>query len=108
MKQRARAGAEVTRRRFVLATGIGAASVAAPQVSRAQGASWRIQSAWPPRDIFHEFALDYARRVESMTGGRLKLDVAAGGSVVPPFQAADAVHGGIIDGAHGSAALLHN
>ena len=108
MTKRAPAGAPMTRRRFVLATGVGAAAVAAPQVSRAQGARWRIQSAWPPRDIFHEFALDYARRVESMTGSRLRLDVVAGGSVVPPFQAADAVHGGIIDGAHGSAALWHN
>ena len=43
-----------------------------------------------------------------MTGGRLKLDVLAAGSVVPPFQIADAVHGGILDGGHGVAALRYN
>jgi TRAP-type mannitol/chloroaromatic compound transport system substrate-binding protein len=105
------------RRRFLLAAGTaGAGLLAMPQISRAQGATqgttqgtiWRVQSAWPPRDIFHEFAVDYARRVEAMSGGRLRIDMVAGGSVVPPFQAADAVHAGILDGAHGSAALWYH
>jgi TRAP-type mannitol/chloroaromatic compound transport system substrate-binding protein len=100
--------ARAARRRFLIAGAAGAASLALPAVSRAQAVQWRIQSAWPPRDIFHEFAVEYARSVEAMTGGRFRLDVVAGGSVVPPFQAADAVHGGIIDGAHGSAALWYN
>ena len=72
-----------------------------PQVSRAQTAVWRFQSAWPSRDIFHEFAVDYAKTVEEMTGGRLKFDVVAAGSVVPAFQMQDAVHAGILDGGHG-------
>ena len=62
-----------------------------PQVSRAQTAIWRFQSAWASRDIFHEFAVDYAKKVEEMTGGRLKFDVLAAGSVVPAFQMQDAV-----------------
>jgi TRAP-type mannitol/chloroaromatic compound transport system substrate-binding protein len=86
------------RRRFLFAAG---AVVAMPQVSRAQTAVWRLQSAWSSRDILHEFAVDYGRRVEEMTGGRLKLDVVAGGSVVPPIQIQDAVHAGILDGGHG-------
>jgi TRAP-type mannitol/chloroaromatic compound transport system substrate-binding protein len=98
-----------TRRRFLQAGGMAGASVlAVPQISRAQTSAWRIQSAWPPRDIFHEFAVDFARRAEAMAGGRLRIDMVAGGSVVPPFQAAAAVHNGILDGAHGSAALWYN
>jgi TRAP-type mannitol/chloroaromatic compound transport system substrate-binding protein len=98
-----------TRRRFLVAAGsAGASVVAMPRVSRAQSTTWRIQSAWPPRDIFHEFAVDFARRVDAMAGGRLRIDMAAGGSVVPPFQAANAVHTGVLDGAHGSAALWYN
>ena len=92
----------------MLASGIGAVAVAAPQVSRAQTVNWRIQSAWSPRDLFHEFALDYAKKVDAMTGGRLKLDVLSAGSVVLAFQISDAVHGGILDGAHGVAALRYN
>jgi TRAP-type mannitol/chloroaromatic compound transport system substrate-binding protein len=102
------AGPVVGRRRFLLASGIGAVAVAAPQVSRAQTVNWRIQSAWPPRDLFHEFALDYASKIDALTGGRLKFDVLSAGSVVPAFQISDAVHGGILDGAHGDAALRYN
>ena len=93
--------AVATRRRFLSAAGATAATLAAPQVSRAQTLNWRIQSAWPARDIFHEFANDYAKNVGAMTGERLKLDVLAAGSVVPAFQMQDAVHAGILDGCHG-------
>jgi TRAP-type mannitol/chloroaromatic compound transport system substrate-binding protein len=101
MANRITGAARMGRRRVLLGAGAGAAVVAMPQVSRAQTAVWRFQSAWASRDIFHEFALDYAKKVEEMTGGRLKFDVLAGGSVVPAFQMQDAVHAGILDGAHG-------
>lgn len=96
-----------SRRSFLFAA-TGAATVAMPQVSHAQTVHWRIQSAWGARELFHEFALDYAKKVEAMTGKRLKLDVLAGGSVVPPFQLSEAVHGGILDGGHGVAEFRYN
>ena len=74
-----------------------------PQVSRAQTAVWRFQSAWSSKDVFYEFALDHAKKIAEMTGGRLRLDVLAGGAVVPTFQMQDAVHAGILDGGHGVA-----
>ena len=47
-----------------------AAAVAAPAVVKAQGPiSMRWQSIWPSKDIFHEFALDHARKVNDMSGG---------------------------------------
>jgi len=93
-----------SRRRFLQVAGLGAAAtVAAPQVSRAQTATWKFQSTWPNRDIFHEFCNDFAKRVNDMSGGRLKLDVLASGAVVPAFQLQDAVHAGILDGGHGVA-----
>jgi TRAP-type mannitol/chloroaromatic compound transport system substrate-binding protein len=106
MASDARKPAVAGRRRFLLAAG--AATVAAPRIAAAQTLHWRVQSAWPPRDIFHEFAIDYARKVDALSGGRLKLDMHASGSVVPPIQMADAVHAGILDGAHGTAALRHS
>jgi TRAP-type mannitol/chloroaromatic compound transport system substrate-binding protein len=102
---------KIGRRRFLLAglsTSLGgAATVAMPQVSRAQTVSWRIQSAWLAKDVFHEFAVDYAKRVTEMASGRLRIDVAAAGSVVPPLQMADATHAGILDGCHGTASLWY-
>jgi TRAP-type mannitol/chloroaromatic compound transport system substrate-binding protein len=91
-----------TRRRFVLAAGAGAAAVAAPSVVSAQGPiSMRWQSTWPSKDIFHEFALDYAKKVNDMTGGDLKIEVLPAGAVVPAFQLLDAVSKGTLDGGHG-------
>jgi TRAP-type mannitol/chloroaromatic compound transport system substrate-binding protein len=97
-----------TRRKFLLAAGAtGAATIAMPQVSRAQTVTWKYQSTWPTKDIFHEFAADYAKRVNDMTGGRFRLDVLAAGAVVPAFQMADAVHSGVLDGGHGVCAYWY-
>src|SRR3954468_11370101 len=99
------------RRAFIKTAAPGAvpaeAPVAAPNVSRAQTITWRFQSTWPQKDIFHEFAQDYAKRVNEMAGGRLKLDVLAAGAVVGAFQMQDAVHAGSLDGGHGVAAYWY-
>jgi TRAP-type mannitol/chloroaromatic compound transport system substrate-binding protein len=92
-----------SRRRFLLAAGAtGAATVAAPAVVSAQGPiSMRWQSTWPSKDIFHEYALDFAKKVNDMTGGDLKIEVLPAGAVVPAFQLLDAVSKGLLDGGHG-------
>ena len=61
----------------------------------------RWQSTWPQKDIFHEFALDYAKKVNEMTGGDLKIEVLPSGAVVPAFGLLDAVSKGTLDGGHG-------
>jgi TRAP-type mannitol/chloroaromatic compound transport system substrate-binding protein len=99
---------KASRRRFLQVAGLGAAAtVAAPQVSRAQTTTWKYQSTWPTKDIFHEMAVDYAKKVNDMTGGRLKLEVLAAGAVVPAFQMQDAVHAGILDAGHGVCAYWY-
>ncbi|MBD0327709.1 MAG: C4-dicarboxylate ABC transporter, partial [Pyrinomonadaceae bacterium] len=67
-------------------------TLAMPSVSRAQTAVWRFQSSWPQKDIFHEMAQDYVRRVNTMAGNRLKLELLPAGAVVGAFQIQDAVH----------------
>jgi TRAP-type mannitol/chloroaromatic compound transport system substrate-binding protein len=106
--QRSTISNSTSRRRFLLAAGAtGAATVAMPQVSRAQTMTWKYQSTWPTKDIFHEMAVDYAKKVNDMTGGRLKLEVLAAGAVVPAFQMQDAVHSGILDAGHGVCAYWY-
>ena len=79
-----------------------AGTVAAPTIVSAQGpVSMRWQSTWPSKDIFHEYALDYAKKVNDMTGGDLKIEVLPAGAVVPAFQLLDAVSKGVLDGGHG-------
>jgi TRAP-type mannitol/chloroaromatic compound transport system substrate-binding protein len=83
-----------------VAAGAAAATLAFPQVSRAQTAVLKMQGSWGAKDVFNEFAEDYVKRVNEMAGGRLKIDYLVGGAVVHPFQVQDAVHGGQLDGAH--------
>ena len=92
-----------TRRHFLKMAAAGsAATVAVPSIVNAQGPiSMRFQSTWPAKDIFHEYALDYAKKVNDMTGGDLKIEVLPAGAVVPAFGLLDAVSKGTLDGGHG-------
>ncbi|MGY4575611.1 twin-arginine translocation signal domain-containing protein [Bradyrhizobium pachyrhizi] len=96
-------GSTPNRRGFLKVAAAGAAAtVAAPSVVSAQGPiSMRWQSTWPSKDIFHEYALDYAKKVNDMTGGELKIEVLPAGAVVPAFGLLDAVSKGVLDGGHG-------
>jgi TRAP-type mannitol/chloroaromatic compound transport system substrate-binding protein len=96
---------KVSRRNILkgaLAAG-GAAVVGFPMIARGQTGpiTMRWQSTWPQKDIFHEFALDFAKRINDMTGGDLKIEVLPAGAVVPAFQLLDAVSKGTLDGGHG-------
>ena len=92
-----------TRRKFLGGAAMAtAAAVTAPSVVKAQGPiSMRWQSTWPSKDIFHEYALDFGKRINDMTGGDLKIEVLPAGAVVPAFQLLDAVSKGVLDGGHG-------
>jgi TRAP-type mannitol/chloroaromatic compound transport system substrate-binding protein len=94
--------AVATRRKFLAGASVATAAVAAPSVVKAQGPiSMRWQSTWPSKDIFHEYALDYAKKVNDMTGGDLKIEVLPAGAVVPAFGLLEAVSKGTLDGGHG-------
>jgi TRAP-type mannitol/chloroaromatic compound transport system substrate-binding protein len=92
-----------TRRKFLGGAAVaGVATIAGPAIVKAQGPiSMRWQSTWPSKDIFHEYALDYAKKVNDMTGGDLKIEVLPAGAVVPAFGLLDAVSKGTLDGGHG-------
>jgi TRAP-type mannitol/chloroaromatic compound transport system substrate-binding protein len=94
-----------SRRRFLTGAGAAAAGAAAlgfPSVLKAQGPiNMRWQSTWAQKDIIHEYALDFAKRVNDMTGGDLKIEVLPAGAVVPAFGLLDAVSKGTLDGGHG-------
>ena len=100
------APATASRRKFFVA----AAAAAAPVVGvRAQSAAvsvkpspivFKMQGAWGAKDIFNEMAEDYVKRVNEMSGGRLKIEYLTAGSVVKPFEVTDAVSKGVLDAGH--------
>src|SRR6476660_535297 len=89
------------RRTLLKGAAVAAGALAAPMISKAQTTSLRFQSTWPAKDIFHEFAQDFAKKVNDMAGSRLKIEVLPAGAVVPAFQLLEAVNKGTLDGGHG-------
>ena len=93
-----------SRRKFLrgAAAAGGAAAVGFPMIVKAQGPiTMRWQSTWPSKDIFHEYAVDFGKKVNDMTGGELRIEVLPAGAVVPAFGLLDAVSKGTLDGGHG-------
>ncbi len=94
----------VSRRKFLkggaVATGAAAATIAMPQVSRAETVTLKMQSSWGATSPFQDMAKQYVERVTAMAGGRLKIDLLPSGAVVKAFQVQDAVHKGVLDAAH--------
>src|SRR3954453_14211695 len=80
-------------------TAVGVPGIASAQ--KAEQITWRWQSTWPTKDIFHENALDYARKENDMSAGRLKIEGLPAGAVVKPFDLLDGVSRGTLDGGHG-------
>ncbi len=90
------------RRNLLKGVAVAAGAMSAPMIGSAQTVtSLRFQSTWPAKDIFHEYAGDFAKKVNDMTGGELKIEVLPAGSVVPAFGLLEAVSKGTLDGGHG-------
>ena len=99
-----------SRRKFITgaAAAGGAVALGFPMIAKgAEPISMRWQSTWPTKDIFHEFALDFAKKVNEMAEGRLKIEVLPAGSVVTAFNLIDAVSKGTLDGGHGVTAYWY-
>jgi len=91
-----------SRRKFfkaAAATGaVAAATLAMPSIAKA-ATTLKVQAAWGG-GIFLENANAYVKRVNDMAGGSLKIDLLPVNSVVKTSQMQDAVHRGVLDGAH--------
>ncbi len=94
----------VSRRKFLRGAAVASAATAAtvsfPQVSRAQTVTLKMQGAWGAQDIINDYAKDYVEKVNSLGGGRLKIDYLNAGAVVKAFSVMDGVHSGVLDAGH--------
>jgi TRAP-type mannitol/chloroaromatic compound transport system substrate-binding protein len=93
-----------TRRKFLTgaaAATTGAAITGFPMISVAQSPIvLKMQGSWGAKDIFNDMAQEYVKRVNEMSGGRLRIDYLIAGAVVKPFEVMDAVSNGVLDGGH--------
>ncbi len=97
------------RRDFLKKTGVAAAavastSVAAPAVwAKGKTFSWKMVTTWPPNlPVLQTGAERFAKRVEEASGGRIKIQVFAGGELVPALGTFDAVADGTVEAGSGA------
>ena len=66
--------------------------------------NWKLVTTWPPNfPIFQEGVQRFAQDLKTISNGRLNIKVYAGGELVPPLQAFDAVSQGTVEMSHGAA-----
>lgn len=84
-----------------------AATIAAPAVARAQSRfSWKMTSAYGSRAAFYSVgpgsATDLIKRIDDMSGGRLKIQFFGAGELVPAFEGFDAASAGTVEMNYGN------
>jgi TRAP-type mannitol/chloroaromatic compound transport system substrate-binding protein len=77
---------------------------AAPAVQTKKTFEWKMVTTWPPNlPVLQTGAERFAKRVEEVTGGQVKIEVYAGGELVPPLGVFDAVSEGTVECGSGAA-----
>ena len=90
-----------------IAAGLAAvpATVAVAPAAQAQAPlKLRFQASFPSSSYNFENFKFWADRVKMISDGRLDVEVAPAGQIVPTFEVLDATHKKVIDGAHSAAA----
>jgi TRAP-type mannitol/chloroaromatic compound transport system substrate-binding protein len=101
------------RRDVIRGLGIGAAAAAVAACSRDAGPAgsaadartfeWRLVTTWPANfPGLGTGAIDFAKRVEACSAGRLKIRIYGDGELVPAFEIFDAVSSGTAEIGHGA------
>lgn len=84
-----------------LAAGAAASVVGAPAVHAQKTYRWKMVTAWPPgMPILQTGAERFAKLVSELSDGQLQIQVFAGGELVPPMNAFDAVAQGMVQCYH--------
>jgi len=99
---------KVSRRQFLktagVATAAGAAmTIGAPAVHASTKYQWKMVTTWPPNfPVMGEGAVMLAKWIETMSEGRLKIQVYGAGELVPALEAFNAVSAGTVEMGHGA------
>ena len=92
------------RRKFLAALGTGAAvaAIAKPAIAQSMPElKWRMTASWPKSlDTLFGSCTAVAKYVSDATDGKFQIQAFAGGEIVPPLQALDAVQNGTVEMGH--------
>jgi len=93
-----------TSKRLAAFSALSLALVAVPAAAQ-QPRTLRMQSSWPAASVRQDNLRYFAERVDTLTGGELKIEALAAGQAVPASELLDAASRGTIDGAHSASYL---
>jgi len=91
------------RRTFLTASAAGtAAAIGAPAIAKARDSfAWKMTNAYGPGAPFYVEGpgspTDFCKKVEAMSGGRLKIQHFAAGELIPALEGFDAVRTGVVE-----------
>jgi TRAP-type mannitol/chloroaromatic compound transport system substrate-binding protein len=98
MKKRCLVVAGVVLALFVVSILIGALPTMATAAEKP--IRWKVQTPWPQALWQHKAAEIWAKDVETLSGGRMKIDLFSAGELVPAFEIYDSVRVGTLDAGH--------
>lgn len=79
-------------------------SIESASLNKTKKFEWKMVTTWPPNfPIMGEGAVRFAKDVEAMSDGQMKIQVYGGGELIPPFETFDAVSQGMAEMGHSSA-----
>jgi len=92
----------MNRRKFLAASSLAAAPLAAPSIVRAQSSfNWKMTNAYGPGSPFYVEGpgspTDFCKKVSEMSDGRLKIQHFAAGELIPALEGFDAVRSGVVE-----------
>lgn len=94
----------MTRRRAILKAAGAGALLAAPAVHAQPRHDWKLVTSWPKDSPGPGItARRLAERIETLSGGRIRITLYAAGELVPAFQVLDAVGAGTAELGHSAA-----
>jgi TRAP-type mannitol/chloroaromatic compound transport system substrate-binding protein len=77
---------------------IAGSTLSAPAVLAKKKYRWKMVTTWPPNlPVLQTGAVRFAKRVKEATDGRIRIQVFAGGELVPPLGVFDAVSSGTVE-----------
>ncbi|MDM8549476.1 TRAP transporter substrate-binding protein [Desulfobacterales bacterium HSG2] len=81
----------------VATAGLAGPMMAGKVLAEEKPITWKLATSWPPQfPILQESTVRMAKNIETMTGGRLKMDVYAANELVGALEVFDAVSHGVI------------
>lgn len=93
----------VNRRKFLTGAAVSGAILGAPAIVRAETKTfnWKMTNAYGPGSPFYVQGpgspTDFCKKVEEMSGGRLKIQHFAAGELIPALEGFDAVSKGMVE-----------